>query len=98
MGIRYWDLRAPTKGKGEYLKFGMRCGETMLPRAGESVACGLAIDLADPIYALRQQLAREITSSLGGARSQFIIAPYYGIPQPRMSELARGIVDRSSAG
>ena len=54
----------------------------------------MPIDPADPIYGLRQQLAREITRSLGGADSQFVIAPYYGIPQPRMSELSRGIVDR----
>jgi len=47
-----------------------------------------------PIYLLRQQLASEITRSLGGGGSQFVIAPYYGIRQPRMSELSRGIVDR----
>ena len=54
----------------------------------------MPIDHSDPIYVLRQQLAGEITRSLGGAGSQFVIAPHYGIPQPRMSELSRGIVDR----
>jgi|SRR5689334_1737695 len=54
----------------------------------------MPIDRADPIYLLRQQLASEITRSLGGGGSQFVIAPYYGIRQPRMSELSRGIVDR----
>jgi len=48
----------------------------------------------DPIYAIRQQLAAEITRSLGGARSQHVIAPHFGIRQPRMSELSRGVVDR----
>ena len=47
-----------------------------------------------PIYLLRQQLAAEITRALGGADSQFVIAPYYGIRQPRMSELSRGVVER----
>ena len=48
----------------------------------------------DPIYIIRQQLAAEITRSLGGAQSQHVVAPYFGIRQPRMSELSRGIVDR----
>lgn len=48
----------------------------------------------DPIYTIRQQLAAEITRSLGGAESQHVIAPHFGIRQPRMSELSRGIVDR----
>ena len=48
----------------------------------------------DPIYGLRQQLAAQITRALGGADSQFVIAPHYGIRQPRMSELSRGIVQR----
>jgi hypothetical protein len=34
--------------------------------------------------------------SLGGSGSQFVIAPSFGIRQPRMSELSRGIVDRCS--
>ena len=54
----------------------------------------MPIDPIDPIYALRQQLAEEITRALGGASSQFVIAPSYGIPQPRMSEMSRGIVGR----
>jgi predicted XRE-type DNA-binding protein len=48
----------------------------------------------DPIYQLRLQLAAEITRSLGGGQSQFVVAPSYGISQPRMSEISRGIVDR----
>lgn len=60
----------------------------------ERVWCGMAIDHSDAIYVLRQQLAAEITRSLGGAQSQFVIAPDYGIPQPRMSELSRGLVER----
>src|SRR4029078_4399142 len=48
----------------------------------------------DPIYAIRRQLAAEITRSLGGAGSQHVVAPYFGIRQPRMSELSRGVVDR----
>ena len=55
----------------------------------------MAIDHSDPIYILRQQLAAEITRSLGPG-SQFVIAPFYGIPQPRMSELSRGIVEGCS--
>src|ERR1041385_645753 len=48
----------------------------------------------DPrILALRRQLAAEIVRSLG-EDSQFVVAPSYGIRQPRMSELNRGIVDR----
>jgi predicted XRE-type DNA-binding protein len=54
----------------------------------------MPIDHSDPIYLLRQQLAGEITRSLGGAGSQFVIASHYGISQPRMSELSRGVVDR----
>src|SRR5689334_1194932 len=48
----------------------------------------------DPIYAIRRQLAAEITRSLRGAESQHVVAPYFGIRQPRMSELSRGVVDR----
>jgi predicted XRE-type DNA-binding protein len=54
----------------------------------------MPIDRTDPIYLLRQQLAATITRALGGADSQFVIAPYYGIRQPRMSELSRGVVER----
>ena len=43
----------------------------------------------------RRQLAAEIVRSLG-PHSQFVIAPRYGIPQPRMSELSRGLVTRCS--
>jgi predicted XRE-type DNA-binding protein len=49
----------------------------------------------DPIHALRRQLAREITRSLG-PKSQHRLAPEFGIRQPRMSELSRGVVDRYS--
>jgi predicted XRE-type DNA-binding protein len=48
----------------------------------------------DPIHIIRQQLAAEITRSLGGAESQHVVAPHFGIRQPRMSELSRGVVDR----
>ena len=49
----------------------------------------------DPrITALRRQLAAAITTAVGGSRGQFVIAPAYGIPQNRMSELARGRVHR----
>ena len=47
------------------------------------------------IESLRRQLAAEIVRSLG-PNSQYVIAPRYGIPQPRMSELNRGVVDRCS--
>lgn len=46
----------------------------------------------DGILALRRQLAAAIVRSLGG--EQYVIAPSYGISQPRMSELSRGIVER----
>ena len=49
----------------------------------------------DVIRGIRQQLAAEIVRSLGPG-SQYAIAPSFGIAQPRMSELARGIVDRCS--
>ena len=49
----------------------------------------------EAILALRRQLAAEIVRSLG-PDSQFAIVPSYGIPQPRMSELNRGIVSRCS--
>ena len=44
---------------------------------------------------LRRQLAAEIVRSLGPG-SQHVVAPSYGIRQPRMSELNRGSVDRCS--
>jgi predicted XRE-type DNA-binding protein len=47
------------------------------------------------ILELRRQLAAEIDRSLG-PMSQHVIAPSFGIPQPRMSELSRGVVDRCS--
>ncbi|MEO8620263.1 MAG: XRE family transcriptional regulator [bacterium] len=47
------------------------------------------------IHDLRRQLASEIVRSLG-PMSQYCIAPSLGIPQPRMSELNRGVVDRCS--
>ena len=53
----------------------------------------MPISPTDPIYRLRQQLASEIVRSLGPG-AQHVIAPSYGIPQPRMSELDRGVVDR----
>jgi predicted XRE-type DNA-binding protein len=53
----------------------------------------MAADLQ--IHALRRQLAAEIVRSLG-PMSAYSIAPSYGIPQPRMSELERGRVDRCS--
>ena len=49
----------------------------------------------DSIRALRQQLAGEIVRSLG-PKAQHVLAPRFGIPQPRMSELSRGLVDRCS--
>ena len=60
------------------------------PRSGR-VASGMSRDPRIP--ALRRQLAAEIVRSLG-EDSQFVVAPSYGIRQPRMSELNRGIVDR----
>jgi predicted XRE-type DNA-binding protein len=55
----------------------------------------MPISPGDPIYAFRRQLAHEITRSLG-PMAQHCIAPDFGIPQPRMSELGRGLVDRCS--
>ena len=49
----------------------------------------------DPVPALRRQLAAAITRALG-PQAQFCIAPYYDIPQARMSELGRGLVHRCS--
>ena len=60
------------------------------------VGCSVPIAPDDPIFLLRRQLAREIVRSLG-PNSQFVIAPSFGIPQPRMSELNRGLVARCSA-
>ncbi|CAN5849643.1 hypothetical protein BH11GEM2_BH11GEM2_01680 [soil metagenome] len=47
------------------------------------------------ILALRRQLAADIVRSLG-PDSADCIAPRYGMRQPRMSELERGLVDRCS--
>jgi len=46
----------------------------------------------DRILSLRRQLAAEIVRSLG-PMGQYL-GTDYGLPQPRMSELTRGIVDR----
>ena len=58
--------------------------------------CGVNLDPDDPITALRAQLAREIVRALGGSFAQHFISARYGIPQPRMSELCRGKVQRCS--
>jgi predicted XRE-type DNA-binding protein len=47
------------------------------------------------IMALRRQLAAAIVQSLG-PDSQHVISASFGIPQPRMSELNRGVVNRCS--
>ncbi len=47
------------------------------------------------ILALRREVAREIVRSLG-PNSAYVIAPAFGISQPRMSELERGEVGRCS--
>jgi predicted XRE-type DNA-binding protein len=44
---------------------------------------------------LRRQLAQAITDAVG-PRGQHVVAPLYGIPQPRMSELSRGRVAHCS--
>ena len=49
----------------------------------------------DPVHEIRRQLASEIVRSLG-PMSQHVVAPSFGIRQPRMSELNRGLVDRCS--
>jgi predicted XRE-type DNA-binding protein len=49
----------------------------------------------DPVVDLRKQLASEIVRALG-PKSQHLLAPRFGIPQPRMSELSRGRVERCS--
>ncbi len=49
----------------------------------------------DPVWSLRLQLASDIVRALGPG-AQHTIGPSYGIAQPRMSELERGIVDRCS--
>ena len=59
------------------------------------IPCGMRPSPQDPVYALRRQLAREIVKSLGPG-SQHVIARSYGISQPRMSELSRGLVARCS--
>jgi hypothetical protein len=45
---------------------------------------------------LRRQLAAAIAASLG-PNAQEVSAPPYGIPQPRMSQLERGVVGRYRA-
>ncbi len=50
---------------------------------------------SNPIRDLRKQLASEIVRALG-PKSQHLLAPRFGIPQPRMSELSRGLVERCS--
>jgi len=47
----------------------------------------------DAILALRRQLAAAIDRALGPG-AQHALSRAYGIPQPRMSELSRGVVDR----
>ena len=47
----------------------------------------------DRILDLRRQLAAEIIRSLGDG-ADYVVAPAFGIPQPRYSELRRGLVDR----
>ena len=49
----------------------------------------------DPVRGIRVQLAAEIVRS-PGPMSQHVVAPSFGIRQPRMSELNRGRVDRCS--
>ncbi len=49
----------------------------------------------DEILALRRRLADEIVRALGPGAQQGI-SERYGISQPRMSELERGVVDRCS--
>ncbi len=44
---------------------------------------------------LRRELAAAITAA-AGPNAQFIVGPAYGIRQPRMSELERGKVYRTS--
>ena len=53
----------------------------------------MAAPFDDIIMSLRRQLAAEIVRSLGEG-SQHTIAPTFGIRQPRMSELNRGVVER----
>ena len=49
----------------------------------------------DPLLELKRRLAAEIVRSLGEG-SQHVISRHFGISQPRMSELNRGVVDRCS--
>ena len=66
----------------------------MMVRRREPVDYGM-IASDDPVYGLRVRLAREIVRSLG-PKSQHVVAPHFGIAQPRMSELERGKVERCS--
>ena len=72
----------------------MRVFDAPLGGAGQHIAI-MAKAGDKQIQELRSQLAAEIVRSLG-PNSQYSIAPSYGIPQPRMSELNRGMVDRCS--
>ncbi|HWJ13496.1 MAG TPA: XRE family transcriptional regulator [Gemmatimonadaceae bacterium] len=47
----------------------------------------------DPVLILRRTLAAAISKALG-PKSQHVVASYFGIAQPRMSELEHGIVAR----
>ena len=47
----------------------------------------------DAILRLRRQLAAAIDRALGPG-AQHAMSRAFGIPQPRMSELSRGVVDR----
>ena len=55
--------------------------------------CTMPIKPDDPVLPLRRQLAAEIARSLG-PMAQYGLAPAFGIRQPRMSELERGVVVR----
>lgn len=60
---------------------------------GARISCRMA--KRPEILLLRRRVAREIVRSLG-PMSAYFIAPSFGIPQPRLSELERGDVDRCS--
>ena len=53
----------------------------------------LAYGMDERVHALRQELAAAIVRSLG-PMAQHAVSRSYGISQPRMSELNRGVVDR----
>ena len=56
---------------------------------------GMARPPSPAIMLFRRQLADELVRSLGPG-SQHVLAPHFGIAQPRMSELSRGYVGRCS--